>query len=56
MNEIEEKYTKNIRIQALLDANREFEYLIKTNFYWKINKWWYEQAINNNIERIKLYN
>ncbi len=52
---IENEFTNNIRRQALIDANRELEYFIDTTSQSQV-KWWYEQAIKNNIDRIKLYN
>ena len=53
--EIEKEFTNSIRRQALIDANRELEYFIETTSQSQV-KWWYEQAMQNNIERIKLYN
>lgn len=52
---VEQEFTNNIRRKALLDANRELEYFIETTSQSQV-KWWYEQAIQNNIDRIKLYN
>lgn len=52
---IETEFTNKIRRQALIDANRELEYFIDTTSQSQV-KWWYEQAIKNNIDRIKLYN
>ena len=52
---IETEFTNKIRRQALIDANRELEYFIETTSQSQV-KWWYEQAMQNNIERIKLYN
>lgn len=53
--EIEKEFTNSIRRQALIDANRELEYFIETTSQSQI-KWWYDMAMQNNIERMKLYN
>lgn len=53
--EIENEFTNKIRRQALIDANRELEYFIDTTSQSQV-KWWYDMAIQNNIERMKLYN
>ena len=53
--EIEKEFTNSIRRQALIDANRELEYFIDTTSQSQV-KWWYDMAMQNNIERIKLYN
>ena len=53
--ELENEFTNNIRRQALIDANKELEYFIETTSQSQI-KWWYDMAIQNNIERMKLYN
>ena len=53
--EIEKEFTNSIRRQALIDANRELEYCIETTSQSQV-KWWYDMAMQNNIERIKLYN
>ena len=52
---VETEFTNNIRRQALIDANRELEYFIETTSQSQI-KWWYDMAMQNNIERMKLYN
>ena len=52
---IENEFTNNIRRQALIDANREIEYFIETTSQSQV-KWWYDMAMQNNIERMKLYN
>ena len=52
---IETEFTNKIRRQALIDANRELEYFIDTTSQSQV-KWWYDMAMQNNIERIKLYN
>ena len=52
---IETEFTNKIRRQALIDANRELEYFIDTTSQSQV-KWWYDMAIQNNIERMKLYN
>ena len=53
--EIENEFTNSIRRQALIDANREIEYFIESTNLSQI-KWWYDMAMQNNIERMKLYN
>ena len=52
---IENEFTNKIRRQALIDANREIEHFIETTSQSQI-KWWYDMAMQNNIERMKLYN
>ena len=52
---IETEFTNKIRRQALIDANREIEYFIDTTSQSQV-KWWYDMAMQNNIERMKLYN
>ncbi len=52
---IETEFTNKIRRQALIDANREIEYFIDTTSQSQV-KWWYDMAIQNNIDRMKLYN
>lgn len=52
---IETEFTNKIRRQALIDANRELEYFIDTTSQSQV-KWWYDMAIQNNIDRMKLYN
>ena len=52
---IEKEFTNKIRRQALIDANREIEYFIDTTSQSQV-KWWYDMAIQNNIDRMKLYN
>ena len=53
--EIETEFTNKIRRQALLDANRELGTFIKTTSQSQV-KWWYDMAMQNNIERMELYN
>ena len=53
--EIETEFTNKIRRQALIDTNRELEYFIETTSQSQV-KWWFYMAIQNNIERMKLYN
>lgn len=52
---IEDEFTNKVRRQALIDANRELEYFIETTSQSQV-KWWYDMAMQNNIERMKLYN
>ena len=52
---IETEFTNKIRRQALIDANREIEYFIDTTSQSQV-KWWYDMAMQNNIDRMKLYN
>lgn len=52
---IHEKFTNQIRIKALDDANFELQHFIESTNLSQI-KWWYEQAMKNNEERKKLYN
>lgn len=52
---MEQEFTNKIRRQALIDSNKELlSYQASTNL--NQIKWWYNQAIENNIERMKLYN
>ena len=52
---IEDEFTNKIRRQALIDANRKLEYFIETTSQSQV-KWWYDMAMQNNIDRMKLYN
>ncbi len=51
---VETEFTNKIRRQALIDSNRELEYFIETTSQSQV-KWWYDMAIQNNIERMELY-
>lgn len=52
---VENEFTNKIRIQALDDENFKLQYFLESTNLSQI-KWWYDMAIQNNIERMKLYN
>lgn len=53
-SEVHEKFTNQIRIQALDDANFKLQYFLESTNLSQI-KWFYSMAMKNNEKRKKLY-